>query len=82
MQELRYQSSPRFHLCVLCSCAQEAIVQELRYQSSLDLDQATYQSIRHLPIAQALVQHARQQLVSRLDNAAEKHPILFQKVRQ
>lgn len=59
---------------------QEAITQELRYQSSLDLDQQTYQSIRHLPESHMLVQHARQQLVSRLNNSAEKTPALFQKV--
>ncbi|KAG1654469.1 hypothetical protein FOA52_006071, partial [Chlamydomonas sp. UWO 241] len=50
------------------------------YQSSLDLGQATYQGIRHLPKAHELVQHARQQLVSRLDYHCEKYPHLFQKV--
>mmetsp|Transcript_26912 Transcript_26912/g.58761 ORF Transcript_26912/g.58761 Transcript_26912/m.58761 type:complete len:585 (+) Transcript_26912:197-1951(+) len=59
---------------------QEAITTELRYQSSLDLSQATYQAIRHLPLARDLVQHARQQLVSRLDDHSEKYPHLFQKV--
>ncbi|KAG1678194.1 hypothetical protein FOA52_016131 [Chlamydomonas sp. UWO 241] len=59
---------------------QEAVVQELRYQSSLDLDQATFQCISHLPLSSELVSHARQQLVSRLDNAADKHPLLFQNV--
>ena len=60
---------------------QEAITTELRYQSLLDLGQETYQAIRHLPLAKDLVQHARQQLVHRLDDHCEKHPVLFQKVR-
>ncbi|GAX75664.1 hypothetical protein CEUSTIGMA_g3108.t1 [Chlamydomonas eustigma] len=59
---------------------QEAITTELRYQSLLDLGQETYQAIRHLPLAKDLVQHARQQLVNRLDDHCEKHPDLFQKV--
>ena len=59
---------------------QEAITTELRYQSLLDLGQETYQAIRHLPLAKDLVQHARQQLVNRLDDHCEKHPTLFQKV--
>ncbi len=50
-----------------------------RYQSSLDLSAATYASIRHLPLSRDLAHHARQQLVSRLDDHAQKHPHLFQK---
>eukprot|EP00798_Chlamydomonas_sp_ICE-L_P013833 gene13833-19754_t len=59
---------------------QEAITEELRYQSSLDLSQATYYSIRHLPPSRDLAQYARQQLVTRLDDHCEKFPTLFQKV--
>lgn len=43
------------------------INRELRYQSSLDLDEKTYASIRHLPLARDLVRVARQRLVFRLD---------------
>lgn len=59
---------------------QEAISLELRYQSSLDLSSTTYSSIRHLPLSRDLAQHARQQLVSRLDDHAQKHPHLFHRV--
>lgn len=59
---------------------QEAISLELRYQSSLDLSESTYSAIRHLPLSRDLAQHARQQLVSRLDDACQKHPHLFQRV--
>ncbi|GIL75776.1 hypothetical protein Vretifemale_5490 [Volvox reticuliferus] len=59
---------------------QEAITTELRYQSSLDLSYETYASIRHLPLARDVSQHARQQLVMRLDNHSERYPDLFQKV--
>jgi len=59
---------------------QEAISLELRYQSSLDLSAATYASLRHLPLSRELAQHARQQLVSRLDDHCQKYPHLFQRV--
>lgn len=52
-----------------------------RYQSSLDLSYETYAAIRHLPLARDVSQHARQQLVMRLDNHSERYPDLFQKVR-
>ncbi|KAF5837183.1 hypothetical protein DUNSADRAFT_4743 [Dunaliella salina] len=59
---------------------QEAISLELRYQSSLDLSEATYAAIRHLPLSRDLAQHARQQLVSRLDDHCQKCPDLFHQV--
>ena len=43
------------------------IVRELRYQSSLELDEGTFDAIRPIPIASAIANRARQQLVSRLD---------------
>ncbi|GFH26290.1 uncharacterized protein HaLaN_24417, partial [Haematococcus lacustris] len=58
----------------------EAISMELRYQSSLDLSEATYSIIRHLPLSRELAQNARQQLVTRLDTHSSKDPILFHKV--
>ena len=53
------------------------IVRELRYQSSLDLDEKTYAAIRHLPLAKELVRAARQRLVFRLDLYCKKHYKLF-----
>ena len=56
------------------------ILRELRYQSSLDLDDATYQSIKHLPLARHLVKSSRQQLVTRLDNYCRRQNEIFQEV--
>lgn len=53
------------------------IVRELRYQSSLDLDERTYAAIRHLPLARDLVRVARQRLVFRLDSYCKRHYKLF-----
>ncbi|KAK2079296.1 hypothetical protein QBZ16_002987 [Prototheca wickerhamii] len=53
------------------------IMRELRYQSSLDLDAATYDAIRHLPLARDLVRVARQRLVSRLDAYCKRAPARF-----
>ena len=57
------------------------IARELRYQSSLDLDEATYAAIRHLPLAKDLVRASRQQLVAHLDGYAKRHKELFERVR-
>lgn len=59
---------------------QEQIVKELRFQSSLDLNEDTYSAIRHLPLAKDLVKTARQQLVRRLDEYCEKYPESFEQV--
>lgn len=53
------------------------IMRELRYQSSLDLDEKTYQAIRHLPLARDLVRVARQRLVFRLDTYSKRQPKMF-----
>jgi adenylate kinase len=58
----------------------QKIVQELQYQSSFELDQATYQRIRSIPQAYTLLEGARQQLVERLDAYERDHPQLFQSV--
>ena len=55
-------------------------MRELRYQSSLDLDEATYAAIRHLPLARDLVRVARQRLVFRLDSYCKRDPRLFGEV--
>ena len=56
------------------------ISRELRYQSSLDLDEATYAAIRHLPLAQDLVRASRQHLVHRLDTYSKRHHKIFMEV--
>lgn len=56
------------------------ILREMRYQSSLDLDEATYAVIRHLPLAADLVRESRQALVSNLDRYRKRHGAEFQRV--
>ena len=46
---------------------QENILRELEYQSSLELDPRTFLAMQDLPVASDIVQHARRDLVSRLD---------------
>jgi adenylate kinase len=57
---------------------QRRIQDELRYQSSLELDQATFDRISHIPVARNLSIHARQDLVKRLDSYNEETPELFE----
>jgi len=59
---------------------QRRIEDELRYQSSLELDQATHDRIAHIPIAQNLGVHARQDLVNRLDSYNRESPEMFQEI--
>ena len=53
------------------------ILSELDYQSSLELDPETYDSVRHLPLAVDLAFHARQELVKRMDCYQRDHKDLF-----
>ena len=53
---------------------------ELRYQGSLELDEATYDLISVLPIASSLSKHARQDLVDRLENYQKYHQVLFRSI--
>ncbi len=59
---------------------QQNIIRELEYQSSLELDPRTYDSLRHIPLAHEIVQHARQELVNRLDEYQVGHPDLLRSV--
>jgi len=59
---------------------QQNIIKELQYQSSLELDPATYDRLRTLPIASEIVLHARQELVRRLDDYEFNHTELFHRV--
>lgn len=58
----------------------QRIDEELRYQGSLELDEATYDKISHIPVAVNISKHARQDLVDRLDAYVERQPDLFDKV--
>ncbi|EDY82316.1 hypothetical protein VDG1235_1936 [Verrucomicrobiia bacterium DG1235] len=53
------------------------IIKELQYQSSLELDPRTFDSLHRLPIASKIVEHARQQLVRRLDQYEMEETELF-----
>lgn len=57
-----------------------AIVKELDYQSSLELDPRTYALLRGLPLASEIVVHARQELVKRLDHYALNQSDTFTRV--
>jgi adenylate kinase len=59
---------------------EQNILNEVRYQSLLELDPETYDSLRILPLASEIVLHARQDLVKRLDAYALEHPALFHQV--
>jgi len=61
---------------------QERIVREMRYQSSLELDERTFDRLRTIPISEEIVRHARQDLVERLDDYAENHEQLFAEVSE
>lgn len=56
------------------------IDEELRYQGSLELDEATYDRISSIPVAMSLSKHARQELVDRLDAYVERQEPLFTQV--
>jgi adenylate kinase len=59
---------------------QRNIIRELEYQSSLELDPRTYDTLRHIPLADEIVENARQELVNRLDGYQIQHPELLQAV--
>jgi adenylate kinase len=56
------------------------ILEELEYQSSLELDPRTFDRLRTLPLASEIIVHARQELVKRLDGYELNQPELFQRV--
>jgi adenylate kinase len=59
---------------------QQNIVRELKYQSSLELNQRTNDMISRVPVASQILVHARQELVERLEEYTSKHMELFEKV--
>lgn len=56
---------------------EENILEELQYQSSLELDPRTYDRLSPLPLAEDIILHARQELVRRLDSYELEHTDLF-----
>lgn len=58
----------------------ERIDEELRYQGSLELHEATYDRLTPIPVASSISKHARQELVDRLDSYEEFESDLFAKV--
>lgn len=56
------------------------IISELRYQSSLELNQQTNDLISLIPIASDIIVHARQELVERLEIYTAKHRDLFSRL--
>ena len=56
---------------------EENILIELQYQSSLELEQRTYDRLSPLPLAEEIILHARQELVRRLDSYELEHTELF-----
>ncbi len=61
---------------------QERILEEFAYQSSLELESASHERIRRIPLATDLVKHARQELVRRINSYEKNQSKLFEKVIQ
>src|SRR6185436_2606934 len=59
---------------------ERAIINEFRYQSSLELDEETFDAVRHIPLASEIVVSARQRLVERLENYQRESSGLFRQV--
>jgi len=58
---------------------EENIKEEFGYQSSLELDQATFDIIHHIPVSSDVVVHARQELVRRLDHYEHRYRSLLER---
>lgn len=56
---------------------EQNILGELKYQSSLELDERTFARLRGIPLASEIVVHARQDLVRRLDSYELEHTEMF-----
>ena len=59
---------------------QANILNELKYQSSLELEPRTFERLRALPLAEEIVIHGRQELVKRLDGYELRHTQLLSQV--
>ena len=56
---------------------EENILNELHYQSSLELEPRTFDRLQPIPLAEEIIRHARQDLVRRLDGYELEHTELF-----
>ena len=56
------------------------IIQEMTYQSTLELGHDTHDAINDIPLASEIILHARQELVKSLDNYQSRYTELFSKV--
>lgn len=61
---------------------ERAIIHEFAYQSSLELDDETFDAVHHIPLASEIVLNARQHLVRRLESYQREHTALFHRVIQ
>ena len=59
---------------------EQNILEELQYQSTLELDPRTHDILRVIPVASEIIIHARQEMVKRLDGYAMDHAELFARV--
>lgn len=59
---------------------EQNILQELQYQSTLELDPRTVERLRGVPVASEIIVHARQELVKRLDSYELEYGDLFARV--
>ena len=59
---------------------ERAIIQEFEYQSSLELDEDTYDAMDHIPLASEIVVAARQHLVDRLESYQRDSSELFRRI--
>jgi adenylate kinase len=59
---------------------ERAIMREFEYQSSLELDEDTYDAMHHIPLASEIVVAARQHLVDRLESYQRDSPSLFRRI--
>jgi adenylate kinase len=59
---------------------EQNILRELEYQSTLELDPQTYETLRRIPLASDITQHARIDMVRRLDSYELEHTDLFHSV--
>lgn len=59
---------------------EQNILNELQYQSTLELDSRTHDILRVVPVASEIIVHARQEMVKRLDAYAVEHAELFARV--
>ncbi|KAM9969482.1 hypothetical protein ACTFIR_001317 [Dictyostelium discoideum] len=59
---------------------QQSIIKEFKYQSSLELSQETYDLVQRIPLVTDIIQHARVDLITRLDEYQNRHNILFTSV--